>query len=90
MEVAREFPHVHFRGFDKGVCLTLKHQATGLKFVSVPIMTRYPHDNVHFEIGDVREHLRIADASIDVVHARMTGLSVRVLSVAVYDCILTT
>lgn len=41
-------------------------------------MTRYPLDNCHFEIGDVREHLRVADASVDVVHARMTGLSVRV------------
>ncbi|KZV63427.1 S-adenosyl-L-methionine-dependent methyltransferase [Peniophora sp. CONT] len=45
-------------------------------FDKVPIMTRYPLDNVHFEIGDVREHLRIADASIDVVHARMSGLSI--------------
>ncbi|VDB88334.1 unnamed protein product [Peniophora sp. CBMAI 1063] len=59
MDMAREFPRVQFRGFDK-----------------VPIMTRYPLDNCHFEIGDVREHLRVADASVDVVHARMTGLSI--------------
>ncbi|KAH9969959.1 S-adenosyl-L-methionine-dependent methyltransferase, partial [Russula compacta] len=40
----------------------------------VPIQTRYPPHNVRFEIADVTERLRFADASVDVVHARMTCL----------------
>ncbi|KAI0290271.1 hypothetical protein B0F90DRAFT_1787105 [Multifurca ochricompacta] len=60
LEMAREFPHVAFRGLDR-----------------VPIQTRYPPDNVRFEIVDVTERLRFADASIDVVHARMVCLRVR-------------
>lgn len=77
--MAREFPDAQVRGIDKGafhsrIVIHLSKRCT------VPIMTRYPLDNVHFEIGDVREHLRIADASVDVVHARMSGLSVRVTS----------
>lgn len=42
---------------------------------SVPIQTRYPPDNVLFEIADVTERLNFEDASVDVVHARMTCLS---------------
>lgn len=41
----------------------------------VPIQTRYPPDNVLFEIADVTERLNFEDASVDVVHARMTCLS---------------
>jgi len=40
----------------------------------VPIQTRYPPPNVRFEIADVTDGLRFADASVDVVHARMTCL----------------
>jgi hypothetical protein len=43
----------------------------------VPIQTRYPPENVLFEIADVTEGLSCADASVDVVHARMACLSVR-------------
>jgi hypothetical protein len=43
---------------------------------TVPIQTRYPPSNVRFEIADVTERLRFADASVDVVHARMTCLRV--------------
>jgi hypothetical protein len=43
----------------------------------VPIQTRYPPPNVRFEIADVTDVLRFADASVDVVHARMTCLRVR-------------
>ncbi|KAN0125366.1 S-adenosyl-L-methionine-dependent methyltransferase [Lactarius tabidus] len=42
---------------------------------SVPIQTRYPPNNVLFEIADVTEGLNFKDASVDVVHARMTCLS---------------
>lgn len=45
--------------------------------LTVPIQTRYPPHNVRFEIADVTERLRFADASVDVVHARMTCLRVR-------------
>ncbi|KAI9448628.1 S-adenosyl-L-methionine-dependent methyltransferase [Lactarius psammicola] len=41
----------------------------------VPIQTRYPPENVRFEIADVTERLGFADGSVDVVHARMTCLS---------------
>jgi hypothetical protein len=44
---------------------------------TVPIQTRYPPPNVRFEIADVTDVLRFADASVDVVHARMTCLKVR-------------
>jgi hypothetical protein len=44
---------------------------------TVPIQTRYPPRNVRFEIADVTERLRFADASVDVVHARMACLRVR-------------
>lgn len=46
-------------------------------FPVVPIQTRYPPDNVLFEMADVKERLNFEDASVDVVHARMTCLSVR-------------
>jgi len=59
LEMAREFPHVQFRGLDLA-----------------PIQTRYPPENVVFEIGDVTGRLSYPDASVDVVHARMTCLSV--------------
>lgn len=60
LEMAREFPHVKFRGLDL-----------------VPIQTRYPPENVLFEIADVTEGLCFADASVDVVHARMACLNAR-------------
>ena len=44
---------------------------------TVPIQTRYPPQNVRFEIADVTERLRFSDASVDVVHARMACLRVR-------------
>lgn len=43
---------------------------------AVPIQTRTPPENVCFEISDVTDKLRFSDASVDVVHARMTGLKV--------------
>ncbi|KAF8264853.1 hypothetical protein EI94DRAFT_1805225 [Lactarius quietus] len=45
--------------------------------LGAPIQTRYPPENVVFEIGDVTGRLSYPDASVDVVHARMTCLSVR-------------
>ena len=44
---------------------------------AVPIQTRYPPQNVRFEIADVTHRLRFADASVDIVHARMACLGVR-------------
>jgi len=45
--------------------------------LAVPIQTRYPPQNVCFEIADVTGMLRFPDASVDVVHAWMTCLRVR-------------
>ena len=45
--------------------------------LAAPIQTRYPPQNVRFEIADVTGTLRFPDASVDVVHARMTCLRVR-------------
>lgn len=45
----------------------------------VPIQTRYPPQNVRFEIADVTERLRFADASVDVVHARMACIRAEVV-----------
>ena len=39
---------------------------------TAPIQTRYPLQNVRFEIPDVTGVLRFPDESVDVVHARMT------------------
>jgi hypothetical protein len=43
----------------------------------VPIATRFPENNVRFEVADARARLRFADGTVDVVHARDTHLSVR-------------
>ena len=43
---------------------------------TVPIATRYPPDNVRFEIVDVRQFLRFSNDSIDFVHARSAFLGV--------------
>ncbi|CAA7262004.1 unnamed protein product [Cyclocybe aegerita] len=60
MEMAREFPWVHFRGFD-----------------IVPIATRYPSNNVQFELDDVNTQYRWDNGTFDVVHARDITLAVR-------------
>ncbi|KAI0314878.1 hypothetical protein OF83DRAFT_1134843 [Amylostereum chailletii] len=42
----------------------------------VPIATRYPLENVRFEMADVNHALRFRAASVDLVHARMTSLAI--------------
>ena len=85
--MAKEFPLVEFRGLDLGACysgprwmrlMTLLNIPLALIFFpTVPIQTRYPPQNVRFEIADVTGVLRFVDASVDIVHARMTCLRVR-------------
>lgn len=89
--MAEEFPRVEFRGLDLGVwyssllCMiqalliltTCTNHHCSVFRPTVPIQTRYPPRNVRFEIADVTERLRFADASVDVVHARMACLRVR-------------
>ncbi len=91
--MAREFPLVKFRGLDLGACRSFLGHQSSIRHVLlaasaacyspivlypiVPIQTRYPPENVRFEIADVTERLCFADASVDVVHARMACLSVR-------------
>ena len=48
-----------------------------MTFPVVPIQTRYPPENVIFEIADVTNKLNFEDASVDIVHARMTCINVR-------------
>jgi len=58
--------------------LEMAHEFPHVQFSGldlVPIQTRYPPDNVLFEIADVTDRLNFEDASVDVVHARMTCLS---------------
>ena len=88
--MAKEFPLVEFRGLDLGACCSDPRWDEIDDFVghspcldtlsfhpTVPIQTRYPPQNVRFEIADVTGVLRFPDGSVDVVHARMTCLGVR-------------
>lgn len=61
-------------GHSSAACL---HHPSVAFCPTVPIQTRDPPHNVRFEIADVTGVLRFADASVDVVHARMICLSVR-------------
>ncbi|KAI0049027.1 S-adenosyl-L-methionine-dependent methyltransferase [Auriscalpium vulgare] len=86
-EMAREFPHVDFRGLDLDSSMGLlpifiQIARLGEKnfiFHSpyVPIATQYPHDNVRFQLSDVTHTLPFADNSVELVHARMTWLGVQ-------------
>jgi hypothetical protein len=44
--------------------------------ILVPIQMCFPPRNVHFEITDITGILPFEDASVDVVHTRMTCLQV--------------
>jgi hypothetical protein len=54
-------------------CVLMTH----VLYPLVPIQTRYPPENVIFEIADVTEGLSCVHASVDVVHARMACFGVR-------------
>ncbi|KAL0952635.1 hypothetical protein HGRIS_006881 [Hohenbuehelia grisea] len=43
----------------------------------VPIATRYPPNNVFFEVQDMNEPWRWGDATVDIVHARSISMAVR-------------
>lgn len=46
----------------------------------VPIATRYPWNNVWFELYDIREQLRWEDGTFDLIHARDLSMGVSDLS----------
>lgn len=43
----------------------------------VPIQTRYPPPNVHFEMHDLEERFRYCDGTFVLVHGRMISMAVR-------------
>lgn len=55
-------------------CVLTTSTSTGTSIA--PIATRYPLPNVRFEIADVTEPYRFTSGSVDMVHARVTLLSV--------------
>ncbi|ESK92827.1 sam domain [Moniliophthora roreri MCA 2997] len=61
IEMAREFPHVHFIGLD---------------IAPISPQYDLP-DNVVFEIHDINEQTRFQAGSVDLVHARSVSLGVR-------------
>lgn len=77
--MAAQSPHAQFVGVDigwshsRGYCEKdrFKHMTP------VPIATRYPPDNVQFELGDVNTRLRWADRQFDLIHARDILMCVR-------------
>lgn len=78
MDVAREFPHVRFRGIDIGTSLLADRltRLTALPSSAVPIQTRHPLPNVWFMMHDLAEPLGYASGSVDLVHARDIHLAV--------------
>jgi len=77
IEMASEFPHVVFTGFDNGKPPAIPLQFHRIDLFPVPIATRYPPSNVQFEIHDVNTRFRWADNTFDVVHARAISMAVR-------------
>lgn len=73
--MAEEFPHVKFNGIDIGVLGVARvspQRAEDLD--AAPISSRYPPDNVIFEVHDVTTRTRFPDSSFDFVHARHCSL----------------
>jgi hypothetical protein len=91
MDMASLFRHVRFSGVDIGPyitrCFRSAHPYWLLAYfyqLAVPIATRRPHSNAHFEILDVTQPLRWPDGVMDFVHAR--GLSLAVRSHVIFPC----
>ncbi|KAJ3717228.1 S-adenosyl-L-methionine-dependent methyltransferase [Lentinula guzmanii] len=51
----------------------------------VPIATRYPEDNVQFELHDIGEPMRWPNGSVDLIHARSIFMTVRDYSVIISE-----
>lgn len=78
LDMARDFPHVSFRGFDIGPIPPF-FKYVGLPDIrprTVPIATRYPPSNAQFEVHDVNAGYRWDDGSIDLVYARSVSMAV--------------
>ncbi|KAJ3727418.1 S-adenosyl-L-methionine-dependent methyltransferase [Lentinula raphanica] len=53
----------------------------------VPIATRYPEENVRFELHDIGERMRWADQTVDFIHARSIFMTVPDYSVIIQEAI---
>lgn len=81
MDMAREFPHVYFRGIDIGniacvIAYRLNKHYSNTNLILVPIATRYPLPNVQFEIQDVNRNYRWPNETFDLIHARSVSMAV--------------
>lgn len=59
--------------------LDMAHDFPNVRFDGidiVPIATRHPPDNVHFEMANVNEPLRYSNGAFDFVHARSISMAV--------------
>lgn len=76
--MAELYPHVQFRGMDIGelTLLLLSEYVTDPDLV--PIATRYPPENVRFELRDVNASLPWGENTFDLVHARSVSMAVSV------------
>ncbi|KAK2460438.1 hypothetical protein APHAL10511_007603 [Amanita phalloides] len=60
--------------------LAMARQFRQVQFIGVdivPIATTYPPRNVRFEMHDINEHLRWADGTFDLIHARDISMAIR-------------
>ncbi len=80
MEMARAFPDAWFRGIDIGSSASsFWPDDSCLYLLSVPIATRYPLDNVQFELQDISSTpYRWGPGTVDLIHARDMALAVTV------------
>ena len=76
MEMAQEFPHVYFRGFDIGKSEFPRLHLWLMKRDKVPIQTRYPLPKVQFEIHDVNTNFRWKNETFDLVNSRAINMAV--------------
>lgn len=92
MWMAQAFPHVHFRGFDIGksrptvmIDAALMHRIT-TRLPSVPIASRYPLNNVWFELHNVNmpgpSHW--LSGTFDLINSRFVDMAVSVHLLSTY------
>lgn len=73
--MSEQFPHVRFSGLDIGEFFQACPCHISHVF-SVPISTRTPPNNVHFEMHNVAERFRWREGTMDFVHARSVDMAV--------------
>lgn len=78
-EMAEEFPHTKVYGLDIGRLPGLHAFAPFHICALVPLATRYPADNVQFEVHDINLPTRWVRGRFDFVHMRQMCFSVGAL-----------